>query len=434
MRNVSLILAAALVVTAWPLASSVARAQQPAGKGGAADAAFRAFWDAENPVTAERAAAQVLASGADFDTIWARLRAGRTYTKQPTGVRTLPATLNGVSLDNLVEVPAEYDPGRKWPVRLQLHGGVGRPAPAAGEAARPLNNRIPGPPLIDIHPRAWSGSEWWVSKQVDNIFTLIDRVKRAYNVDESRISITGISDGGTGVYYLAMRAATMWASCLPLNGHPLVLANPDTGADGELFIGNLVNCPMYLVNGGRDRLYPAASVAPLVAMMKVAGVSTVFQVYPDAGHDTSWWPVERPKYEAFLAAHPRSPHPERLSWETERVDRYNRIDWLLISRLGKRPSDARLEDVNTFEPIAGRTAQLYDRSGRSGRVDIVRKGNAFEARTRGVQQFTLLLSPDVMDFGKPVQVTINGTRVFEGAVKRDPAVLLKWAARDDDRA
>ena len=34
---------------------------------------------------------------------------------------------------------------------------------------------------------------------------------------------------------------------------------------------------------------------------------------------------------------------------------------------------------------------------RSGRVDIVRKGNAFEAKSRGVREFTLLLSPDVIE-------------------------------------
>jgi hypothetical protein len=41
-----------------------------------------------------------------------------------------------------------------------------------------------------------------------------------------------------------------------------VLANPDTGVDGQLYLTNLRNCPMRIVNGGRDRLYPAANVAP----------------------------------------------------------------------------------------------------------------------------------------------------------------------------
>ena len=70
-----------------------------------------------------------------------------------------------------------------------------------------------------------------------------------------------------------MRAATPWAACLPLNGQPLVLANPDSGAEGQFFVSNLVNCPLHVVNGGQDPLYPAAGVAPLVAMFKRGGVA-----------------------------------------------------------------------------------------------------------------------------------------------------------------
>ena len=66
-------------------------------------------------------------------------------------------------------------------------------------------------------------------------------------------------------------------------------------------------------------------------------------------------------------------------------------------------------------------------------MDARRTGNSFEVKTRGVQAFTLLLSPDVIDFGKPVQVTVNGRRVFAGAVTRDVTTLLTWAARDNDR-
>ena len=34
---------------------------------------------------------------------------------------------------------------------------------------------------------------------------------------------------------------------------------------------------------------------------------------------------------------------------------------------------------------------------------------------------------------KPVIVTVNGREVFSGAVKKDVATLMKWAARDNDR-
>ena len=400
----------------------------------AIDAALRAFWSADNAQRAAGAAKQVLATGVAYDDLAARLKRGREYAKRPTGRISLPSRDRGAALDNIAEVPADYDPARSWPLRVTLHGGVGREAPGPGDPApRPLTNRIPGTSEIVIHPRAWGGSEWWTAGQVENIGRLLDRVKRDYNVDESRVYVTGISDGGTGVYFLAMRESTSWAACMPLNGHPLVLANPDVGADGQLFPGNLVNCPLRAVNGGRDQLYPAASVVPFVEMFRRGGIAVVFQVYPDAGHDVSWWPEERSRYEAFLSAHRRAPHPERVSWETERTDRYNRFRWVVIDQLGTRPSDVALPDVNRYTRSPGREAELYDRSRQSGRVDAVRRGNVFELQTRGVRELTLLLSPDVIDFAKPVRVTVNGRQVHDGIAKKDVSTLLKWSARDNDR-
>jgi len=416
------------------LTATAALVAQNGGNGAAVDAAFTAFWSAADVPQAERAGQQIAATGAQFDAVWQLLKAGRHYEKQGTGVQQWPTRVNGTNLDNVVEIPADYDPGRRWPLRVELHGGVGRPVPLAGMTPpRSLTEtRIPGESQIHIRPRGWENLEWWRAVQVDNIANLLDAVKRKYNVDESRVYVTGISDGGTGTLFFALRAATPWAACLSLNGHPVVLQNPDVGADQQLYATNFANCPLYMVNGGRDPLYPADFVAPFVDMMRRAGASVEFHVHPNAGHDVSWWPQERSPYEQYLAAHPRVAHPERLTWETDRIDRYNRIRWLVIDRLGGRPSDAALADVNSVE-WRGTTRDVYDRERSSGRVDVVRSGNTFDAQTRGVEQFTILLSPDVVDFAKPVRVTVNGRSVFDGTVRKDVATLAKWAARDNDR-
>ena len=422
------------IVVCGAVAGGAALAAQKPAAPGRADSAWRAFWDADGEGRAQKAAQDIVANGATFDVVRDRLKSGRSYGRQPAGRVEMPTTLAGIPLDNAVEIPADYAPDRKWPVRVSLHGGVGRDAPGPGEPpGRPLTNRIPGGSEIVIHPRAYAQAEWWTAEQVGNIGRLLDRVKRAYNVDESHVYLTGISDGGTGVYFFAMRSATQWAACLPLNGHPSVLANPDVGADGELFAGNLANCPLHIVNGGRDRLYPAASVQPLIDMFKRGGIPLVWQVYPEANHDTSWWPEERSKYEAFLAEHARVAQPDSITWETERTDRYNRFRWLVIDKLGKRTSDVALPDVNVFEPAAGYRRPLYERSHPSGRVDASRSGNAFDLKSRGVQEITLLLSPDAIDFAKPVRIAVNGKMVHDAIVKPDAATMLKWAARDNDR-
>ena len=406
----------------------------PAQKVSSLDAAFQTFWAAETVERRDAAIGGVLAGGASYDDLAIRLKAGREYRPSRTGRVNLPTTIRGTALDNVLEVPADYVPSRSWPLRVSLHGGVGRAAPGPNDPpARALNNRTPSTGELVLHPRAWAGSEWWTAVQADNVARLVDRIKHDYNVDESRVYVTGVSDGGTGVYFFAMRAATLWAACVPLNGHPLVLANPDSGADGEFFAANLTNCPLHVVNGGRDPLYPAASVAPLMAMFTRGGVAVDFQVYPDAGHDVSWWPEERSKFEAFLAAHRRVAHPDRISWETERTDRSNRFRWLVIDRLGQRASDRPLPDVNRFDAGNGREMPLFARSRPSGRVDVVRKGNRFEADTRGVTSFTLLLSPDVVDFSRPVRVVVNGRTVHDAPVERSARTLLAWAARDTDR-
>jgi hypothetical protein len=64
---------------------------------------------------------------------------------------------------------------------------------------------------------------------------------------------------------------------------------------------------------------------------------------------------------------------------------------------------------------------------------VTKEGNVVRAASRGVEAFTLLLSPEAFDFSKPVTVIANGKTVFDGRVTRSVATLMKWAARDNDR-
>jgi predicted esterase len=374
-----------------------------------------------------------MASGLDVKTAYARLARGRTYGPAPAGMTTIRTTASdGLVIENLVEVPEAYDPARRWPVRVQLHGGVSRPP--GDSDARPLaSNRIRGEDAIYVHPRGHARAEWWHLNQYENMIALLDRLKRTYNVDENRVYLTGVSDGGTGVYFFAMKLPTPFSAFLPLNGNMRVLATPGTRANGQLYAGNAVNRPWFVVNGGRDPLYPVAAVAPHIEMLKAAGATIDFRPQPDAGHDTSWWPSERVAFERFVRDHPRQPHPAAVSWETERTDRYNRVHWLVINELARRPNeDPALADVNRFSAPGGEQ-RMFARVWPSGRVDARRQGNTFIVHSRGAASFTLLLSPDAIDVAAPVSVWVNGRSAFDGRVTEDLATLVRWAAIDGDR-
>lgn len=399
----------------------------------ATDALFDQFFAAEHPADAAAIGEQI-ARTVDVDTAIARVKQGRRYLDEKRGEYSLRwRSKTGPFFNNVVDVPADYSPSRKWPLRVQLHGGVGRPSPnavAPGRQPAPPGtqparapNRIEGEPQIYLHPSAWMQAQWWDEEQVDNILRAVDTLKRKYNIDEARIYLTGISDGGTGVYYLALKEPNPWSSYLPLNGSLAVLRNPQTGADGEMHGNNFVNAPLYVVNGENDQLYPVAQVEPHMAWLKRIGVNLTFRPQAGAGHNTAWWPTERAPFEKFVHDHPRPAQPAALSWETERVDRFNRNRWLVINEIRTDTSrQTELTDLGFFQHAK-----------RSGRVDIRRNGNTFDAIVRDVAAFTLLLSPDAIDFGAPVVVTVNGKQVFGGVVKKDVATLLRWAARDNDR-
>ena len=397
------------------------------------DPLFDAFFAAETPADAQTAAEKLVAAGADFDRTYARLKQGRFYGDEKRGEYSLRwKSKSGPFFNNVVDVPSGYDPTKPMQLRVQLHGGVGRPSPntpARGDKPSGLSspartvNRIEGEQQIYLHPSGWAAAQWWDEEQIDNILRAVDALKRKYNIDESRIYLTGISDGGTGVYYMALKEPNPWSSYLPLNGSIAVIRAPQNGADGEMYGNNLTNAPLYIVNGELDNLYPVDQVEPHVKWFQSMGVPLVFSPQPGAGHNTAWWPTEREPFETFVREHARIAHPAKLSWETERTDKFNRNRWLVIDELRQDASRAtELKDRGFFQHTK-----------LSGRVDVTRDGNAFEVKVRDVAAVTLLLSPDVIDFSKPVTVTVNDKPAFAGLVKKDPATLLRWAARDNDR-
>src|SRR2546426_11053066 len=88
-------------------------------------------------------------------------------------------------------------------------------------------------------------------------------------------SVAGVSDGGTGAYYIAMRETTPYASFLPLNGFIMVLANEEID-QGQLFPDNLRNKPMFVINSGKDPLYSEARVGPNVEHLEERRVDLAY--------------------------------------------------------------------------------------------------------------------------------------------------------------
>jgi len=393
------------------------------------DAAFQKFWLADSPEHATRLADDVIKSGVSFDEALSRLKAGRRYTAQQPGIiKLMNRTRDGVEHYFAVTVPEGYDPAKKYQVRFQLHGGVDGRADNQPRGSGAIG-QLAGAEQIYVLPYSWRDAPWWSDDQVLNFDAIVDQLKRTYNVDENRVVVAGVSDGGTGAYYIAMRNTTPFASFLPLNGFVMVLANEEID-NGQNYLNNLRNKPLFVVNGGRDRLYPTSVVEPYTRHLMRSGVAIDYHPQPEGEHNTAWWPQVKDVFEKFVADHPRDPHPDTLTWTASVNGGHNRAHWLVIDEWGRRDGEhATLPDPNNAPTVGA----LFENLKPSGRVDLVRKGNTVEASTKGVATLTLLLSPDKFDFAKPVTVVLNGKKAFEGRVERSVKTLLKWAAVDNDR-
>ena len=400
------------------------------------EGAFQNFWAANSPAEAEEATEKIEETGVTFDEALRRLKDGRTYSAQETGVIELKnRTDDGVEHFYAVNIPPTYDPQRRYQVRFQLHGGIyGRSdnqPRGTGEIGA-----LAGVEQIYVLPYAWREAPWWGDEQILNLNAILDTLKRKYNVDENRVVLSGVSDGATGAYYVAMHDTTPFACFLPLNGFIMVLANEEID-DGRIFPNNLRNKPLFVVNGGRDRLYPSQRVEPFTRHLMSRGVEIAYHPQPQGEHNTRWWPDVKDLFEKFVADHPRNPYPNRLTWQAA-DNSHNRAHWLIIDELETVSGEAKeLPDVNEVDESETAMIQTEDRlfngSETSGRVDLLRSGNTVEAATVGVRAFTLLLSPDVFDFNQPIKVLANGREVFNSHVDRSVRTLLKWAARDNDR-
>jgi hypothetical protein len=328
----------AIIITA-----AAAEGQEPA----AIDRAFQEFFSASDRTGAAGHLNGILKTGVSFEDALSRVRHGRAYDAGvPRGLQFgRTRTFDGLEHRYAFVIPASYDSTRPYQVRVYLHGGVGRPRPPAVNRIR--TDSLPGGiDEIAVFPVGWINSLWWSATQVDNLGRMLDQLKRTYNVDENRVYLTGTSDGATGAFFMAFKDTTSWASFLPLIGDMTVLGSPGVRMTDEIFPGNAVNKPFFIVNGGRDRLYPAHVVQLYVEHLEKLGTKVVFRVYPESEHSTAWWPEERGAFEQFVHDHPREPLPDRLSWQTERTDRFNRAHWLVIDRLGPVEGESRLPDSN----------------------------------------------------------------------------------------
>ena len=349
------------------------------------------------------------------------LRTKRPYPKKMPQRSTLEyACLDGKTREFTWILPKRYSRTEPCGVLIFLHGAISQPAPGGGanEAAM-FSPGVQDLGLIVVGPSTYDRVEWGTPACRGLVHHTLDVLKQYFNVDEDRVFIAGDSDGGRGTYALIETETTFFAAAVPVIGSP----------GGVTRYANLRNLPIFAINGETDSIFKIDGVRRAVEGMQASGIDLTWKLVEGEGHDPRFFLTYKNDVCAFLKKHPREPFPKLVHWQVDASAGQealqfpaNTIRWLRIGETGSSTSRGEFEDG---------AGGLIQRD--LPRVEGAFKGNRIDVKTRGVKTYTVLISDEMLDLSKEIEIHTNGNLSYRGRVEPDATAILEEARRFKDR-
>lgn len=175
-----------------------------------------------------------------------------------------------------VYIPEYYTPDRAWPLVMALHGGSGNGRGFLWSWLRDARSRG----AILIAPTA-TGTTWALmgdDTDTPNLDRILDAVRSRWNVDPSRMLLTGMSDGGTFCYVTGFESASPFTHLAPVAAtfHPLMAEM----ADAERLRG----LPVHIVHGKLDWMFPVQVARQTSQALSAAGANVTYRELDDLSH------------------------------------------------------------------------------------------------------------------------------------------------------
>jgi poly(3-hydroxybutyrate) depolymerase len=219
-----------------------------------------------------------------------------------------------------LSVPRNYKPGKPggWPLIVALHGAFSdhrhnlrrvfgldnRPRENDAEASR---NELPLPdvPAIVVSPFGRGELMGYDGLGYDDVMRVIADVRRAYDVDPDRISLTGLSMGGDGTWQIGLRHPEMFAAIAPVCAiadyrrmvkpadAPLYDLDALDRQSPPALAGNAAHMQVFIFHGDKDPTVPVADSRKMVERFRQLGMlgkNVRYTEYPGVGHD-AWKPA-----------------------------------------------------------------------------------------------------------------------------------------------
>jgi phospholipase/carboxylesterase len=189
--------------------------------------------------------------------------------------------------------PEQWDGRTPMPLVVALHGGSGHGRDFLWSWLREARSRGALVIAPTSRERTWSimgGPD----VDVEGLREVVASVRARYAVDDSRILLTGMSDGATYALLCGLGEGMPFTHLAPACGvlHPYLLVNGGLGrARGR---------PIYLVHGALDWMFPVQAARMAREALQAAGARVVYREVEDLSH-----------------TYPRDENPRILDWLME---------------------------------------------------------------------------------------------------------------------
>lgn len=222
--------------------------------------------------------------------------------KRETGFLDRTVSVGGVSYRYQVFVPVNFDPHKKWPVVLFLHGagergdnGLLQTDVGLGRAIRRSASDLP---FIVVMPQCRADRTWMFLDMQGQALAALEESIKEFRGDRERVYLTGISMGGYGTWDLAAKYPGRFAALVPICGgirgperfpqlHVSLVDDPkiaDPYAETARRVGKT---PVWMFHGAEDESVPVEESRKMARALEEAHANVRYTEYAGVGHN-SW--------------------------------------------------------------------------------------------------------------------------------------------------
>jgi predicted esterase len=312
-----------------------------------------------------------------------------------------------------VVLPHEYSPYHSYPLIVALRPGE-RTAQQAAEwwslvRKHPDQPGQPGqsqrrgyiviaPEYVAPNSRAYDYS----GNAHRAVLESIRNARKRFSIDSDRIFLSGHGMGGNAAIDIGITHPHVFAGVIPISA----LCDKYT----RWYWSNAEHLAWYIINGELDRNSMEHNSRFLSRMMPKGDV--IYTEFVGRGYESFYSEIHH--LFDWMELHTREKDPKEFEAVTYRL---NDGDFYWVHAEG--PTRKVLAANSHIS--AGQTKAI----GPPMKIDFrVSPGNTVDVGG-GASRFTILLSPEFVDFDKRVVVTVKGKREFSGFLSLDPEVMLE---------